>query len=115
MLEKKPISWIEVEIIAYEKKEGFFLYQITWLINSDLGRKPQRSCALISTSLTKFLALPAVISLTLDPSALVSAYISILLKGKSWNIYYFRIILSLKKSESKSVKRLVVIHKVKSC
>ncbi len=37
------------------------------------------------------------------------------LKGKGWNIHYFRIIKSTEKSEMKSTRRPVVIHAVKSC
>lgn len=42
-------------------------------------------------------------------------FMTFLLKSKDWNIYYFRIILSIEKSEIKSAGRLIVIYKVKSC
>lgn len=34
-------------------KRSKFLYKINWLIDSNFGRKPQKSCALISTFLIR--------------------------------------------------------------
>ena len=50
--EEEPTPWTEAEIIACEEKEEFASYQISQLINSDFGKKPQKSCALTPASPT---------------------------------------------------------------
>lgn len=44
---------METEIIACEKKEKFVSYQISRLIDSDFGKKPQKCCVLILTFFTR--------------------------------------------------------------
>lgn len=44
---------MEAEIQKYEQKEEFASYQINCPINSDFGKKSQKSHALTSTSITR--------------------------------------------------------------
>lgn len=44
---------MEIEIRAYEEDENFNSYKISWLINSNFGGNPQKSCAFTSISLTR--------------------------------------------------------------
>ena len=52
LLEEEPTPWTEAEITACEEDENFDSYKISRLIDSDFGRKPQKSRTLTPTSLT---------------------------------------------------------------
>ncbi len=56
---------METEIIICKEDKNFDSYKISRLIDSDFGKKPQKSCALIPISLTS----PQLVAI---PSALVS-------------------------------------------
>lgn len=40
LLKEKPTDQTKAEIIAYKKREKFALYQISYLIDSNFGKKP---------------------------------------------------------------------------
>lgn len=64
MLEKKPINWIETEIIACKLKEKFISYYIKQLLNSNFDKKSQ-------TSITGLSSVPALFALPLPTLGLL--------------------------------------------
>ena len=72
LLEEEPTDWTETEIMACKPKEEFASYYIKQLLNSDFGRKSQKSHAFTPASPTG--PPPAATSPSLGPSAPVPAY-----------------------------------------
>lgn len=48
-----PTNSTEEELMKYKNKENFALFCISWLFNSNFGRKPRRSYTFILFSLTR--------------------------------------------------------------